>query len=195
MAMIQPEQEKKKGFLDRLPKMGRVSQLVLLIGVFLVIFIPLFIINGQQPERQAQLTSSLVTLQKILSTQQTPKAKFEADLAQVTAENEAAKAAFPSSNGTPQILDSLLELAEVNDIYVTGTQVATSTPVGSIGPVLTIMLNLKGQVPKFQNFLLALDSKLPTSQIKQVTFTVTGVEEEYDTANLVFDVLCYEGDK
>jgi hypothetical protein len=56
---------------------------------------------------------------------------------------------------------------------------------------LTITLNLKGQVPKFQNFLLALDTKLPTSQIKQVTFTVTGVEEEYDTAMLVFDVLCY----
>ncbi|MCX6010384.1 MAG: hypothetical protein NTW48_10250 [Chloroflexi bacterium] len=193
--MTEPESEMKKGFLDRLPKMGRVSQLVLLIGVFLVIFVPIFIINGQQPERQAQLTSSLGNLQKILSTQQTPKAKFEADLAQVTAENEAAKAAFPSSNGTPQILDTLLELAEVNDIYVTGTKVATSTPTGSIGPVLTITLNLKGQVPKFQNFLLALDSKLPTSQIKQVTFTVTGVEEEYDTAMLVFDVLCYEGGK
>jgi hypothetical protein len=195
MAMIQPGQEKKKGFLDRLPKMGRISQLVLLIGIFLVIFAVLFWINLELPKTQEQLTSSLGSLQKILSTQQTPKTKYEAQLAQVTADTEAAKAAFPSSNGTPQILDSLLELAGANDIYVTGTKIANSTPAGSIGPVLTFTLNLKGQVPKFQNFLLALDTKFPTSQIKQATFTVATVATEEDTAMLVFDVLCYEGGK
>jgi hypothetical protein len=191
--MLEPGQEKKKGFLDRLPKMGRISQLVLLIGIFLLIFIPLFIINQKQPETQAQLTSSLGNLQKIISVQQTPKAEYEAQLAQVTADSEAAKAAFPSSNGSPQILDTLRELANDNDIYITATRVLNSTPAGSIGPVLTITLNLKGQVPLFQNFLLALDSKLPTSQIKHVTFTVTGVEGEYDTASLDLDVFCYEG--
>jgi hypothetical protein len=191
--LLEPGQEKKKGFLDRLPKMGRISQLVLLIGIFLVIFIPLFIINQKQPETQAELNSSLGNLQKIISVQQTPKAEYEAQLAQVTADSEAAKAAFPSSNGSPQILDTLRELANDNDIYITATRVLNSTPAGSIGPVLTITLNLKGQVPLFQNFLLALDSKLPTSQIKHVTFTVTGVEGEYDTASLDLDVFCYEG--
>jgi hypothetical protein len=58
---------------------------------------------------------------------------------------------------------------------------------------LTISLNLKGQVPKFQNFLLALDTKLPSSQIKQVTFTVAATGEEYDTASLDLDILCYGG--
>jgi hypothetical protein len=191
--MMEPGQEKKKGFLDRLPKMGRISQLVLIIGIFLVIFIPLFVISRQQPQRQAQLNSSLANLQKIVTIQQTPKTKFEADLAQATAATEAAKAAFPSPQGSPQILDTLLALAEVNNIYVTGTKVATTTPAGGLGPVLTITLNLKGQIPLFQNFLLGLDTKLPTSRIKQFTFTVTGVEGEYDTATVVMDVLCYGG--
>jgi hypothetical protein len=57
--------------------------------------------------------------------------------------------------------------------------------------VLTFSLGLKGQIPKFQNFLLALDTKLPTSQIKTVKFTVAQTDEEYDTASLAIDVLCY----
>jgi hypothetical protein len=60
---------------------------------------------------------------------------------------------------------------------------------------LTFTLGLKGQIPKFENFLLALDTRLPTSQIKQFTFTVAGVGEEYDTASIGIDVLCYGGGK
>jgi len=194
--MIQPETpEKKKGFLDRLPKLGRASQLVLFIGVFLIIFIPLWLINQQQPERQSQLEATLSNLQRILATGQTPKANYEAELAQATADSEAAKAAFPLPNQAPEILDSLLALAQLNDIYVTQTAITTSTPTGSIGPVLTFTLGLKGQIPKFENFLLALDTKLPTSQIKQFTFTVAGVGAEYDTASITIDVLCYGGGK
>lgn len=190
--MLQPEAtEKKKGFLDRLPKLGRVSQLVLLIGVFLIIFIPLWLINQQQPERQSQLEATLSNLQRILATGQTPKVKYEAELAQATADSEAAKASFPAPNQAPEILDSLLALAQQNDIYVTQTAITTSTPTGSIGPVLTFQLGLKGQIPKFENFLLALDTKLPTSQIKQFTFTVAAQEAEYDTASITIDVLCY----
>jgi hypothetical protein len=48
-------------------------------------------------------------------------------------------------------------------------------------------------VPKFQNFLLALDNKLPTSQIMKVTFTMVGEEGEEDTASITIDILCYEG--
>ena len=193
--MIQPEPEKKKGFLERLPKLGRVSQLILLIGVFLVIFIPLWVINQQQPEIQTELKSTLANLQKILAVEETPKARFEAELLQVTAETEAAKAAFPNPDQAPEILDGLLELAEKNDIYVTRTAVSSATPAGSIGPVLTFALSFKGQIPKFQNYLLALGDKLPTSRIKQVAFRVAGTGEEYDSASITIDVLCYGGNK
>ncbi|MBN2463348.1 MAG: hypothetical protein JXB43_07080 [Dehalococcoidia bacterium] len=191
--MIQPESpEKKKGILDRLPKMGRISQLVLLIGIFLIIFIPLMVIYQQQPRVQAVLETTLSNLQKILSVEETPKARYEAELAQVTAETEAAKALFPNSSQTPEIVDTLLELANLNDIYVTQTKVSTSQPKDSIGPLLTVELGLKGQVPKFQNFLLALDTSLPTSQIKKLTFTIAETGEVYDTAKITIDILCYE---
>jgi hypothetical protein len=193
--MLQTEPEKKKGLLDRLPKLGRVSQLILLISIFLVIFILLWLFDQQQSKTQTTLDSTLTNLQRITAGAQTPKAKYEAELAQATAGADTAKASFPAPDQAPEILDSLLELAQLNDIYVTQTAVTTSTPTGSIGPVLTFTLGLKGQIPKFQNFLLALDTKLPTSQIKQVTFTVAAAAEEYDTASIGIDVFCYGGAK
>jgi len=193
--MIQPEPEKKKGLLDRLPKMGRISQLVLLIGVFLILLIPLIVINNQQSAKQIELKATLANLNKILAVEETPKAKLEAELAQINAETESAKAIFPNTSQSPEIIDSLFELAELNDIYVTQTSVSISQPKETIGPILTIQIGLKGQVPKFQNFLLALDNKLPTSQIKQLTFTIAGEEGEEDTASITIDISCYEGSK
>jgi len=194
--MVQPETpEKKKGVLDRLPRLGRISQLVLVIGIFLILFIPLLLIYQEQPAKQAELEGIIANLQKVVSAEQTPKAKYEAELAQATAETEAAKAVYPSTNNTPEIVDSLLEMADINDIYVTQTKVSTSQPRDSIGQVLTIELGLKGQVPKFQNFLLALGDRLPTSQIKQSTFTIAGDEEAEDTAKITIEILCYEGGK
>ena len=194
--MTQPEAtEKKKGLLDRLPKLGRVSQLILLISIFLVVFILLWLFDQQQSKTQTTLDSTLNNLQRITAGAQTPTAKYEAELAQATADAGASKASFPAPDQAPEILDSLLELAQLNDIYVTQTAVTTSTPTGSIGPVLTFTLGLKGQIPKFENFLLALDTKLPTSQIKQFTFTVAEAAEEYDTASVGIDVLCYGGAK
>jgi cytoskeletal protein RodZ len=196
MSMMQPESsEKKKGLLDRLPKLGRLSQFILIIGIFLVILIPLWIFNQQQPARQDELNSTLANLQKILSVQESPKAKFESELAQATADLEAAGAAYPNPTQAPEILDSLLALAQQNDIYITQTSVSTSTLTGAIGPVLTFALGLKGQIPKFQNFLLALDTKLPTSQITQATFTAAQSSQEYDTAAITINVLCYGGGK
>ncbi len=194
--MMQPETtEKKKGFLDRLPKLGRVSQLVLLIGIFLLIFVPLFVVNQKQPETQAGYQNTLANLQRIISGEQVPKAKYEADLAQAKADTDAARASFPAPNQAPEILDKLLELAQSSDIYITDTSITSATPKDSIGPVLTFTLVFKGQIPKFENFMLGLDTKLPTSQIKQYSFTTAETAEEYDTALISIDVLCYGGSK
>jgi septal ring factor EnvC (AmiA/AmiB activator) len=193
--MIQPETtEKKKGLADRLPKLGRLSQLILLIGVFLIIFIPLFLLNQQQPEKQNELKATLANLNSILAVEQTPKDKLEAELAQVEAEIEAITAIFPTTSQSPEIIDSLLELAELNDIYVTQTKVSIEEEEEeAIGPSLIIQLALMGQMPKFQNFLLALDNKLPTSQITKMFFTISADSGEEDYAIVTIDILCYEG--
>lgn len=193
--MIQSGQEKKRGIADRLPKLGRVSQLFLIIGGFLILFIPLWLLHQQQPAKQAELTTTLARLQKMLATEETPKAKLEAELHKLQSEIEAAKASYPSITQAPEIIDSLLALARENDIKVTSTRVSTSRPAKALGPVLTVELGLLGQVPKFQNFLLTLGDTLPTSQINRASFTIAPKEGEYDHATITLEIQCYEGAK
>ena len=197
--MIQPEEpKKKKGLRDRLPKLGTASQLALIVGIFLVIFIPTWIIYQQQPAKQDELKGALSNLEKILSAQETPREKLETELNQAEAELEAAKAVFPNPDQSPEIIAELLKLAESNDIYVTGTKItasqeALSKTEGAIEwSTLTINMSLKGQVPKFQNFLLALDSELPTCQIEEATFKIAKKEGQEDTASLKINVFCYQ---
>jgi len=193
--MQQPQtEEKQPGVLERLPKLGRVSQLILIVGVFVLIFVPLLLIYQQQEPKQNEARASLSNTQKILSAAETPQAKFEAQLAEATATVEAARASFPKPDQAPEIIDTIIALAAANDIIVTRTSVSSATPAGSIGPVLTFVVGFKGQIPKFQNFLLGLDSKLPTSEIKAVSFIVAKEEGDYDSADVTINVLCYASD-
>jgi len=191
--MVEPIPEKKKGFVDRLPKMGRISQLIIIVGIIVAVFAALLFVRSKLSASQTTLDKTLANLQKITGVQQTPQTKYEADLAQAQAETEAARASFPDPQGVPKILDDLMALAEANDVYITGTKIATSTPKGGVGPVVSITVTLKGQVPKFENFLLGLDTKLPTSRIKLTTFTAAEEEGEYDTASMTIDVQTYGG--
>lgn len=198
--MITPEEpEQKKSFLDRLPKLGRVSQLMLIIGIFLILVIPLGTIYLQQPARQAGLKGALSNLETILEVPTTEE-NLERELRQAEADLEAARADFLSPDQSPEIIDRLLELAESNDIDVTKAQVSIpeddeedADEGASQYPVLTFNLYLEGQVPKFQNFLLALDAALLTAEVKEVTFTIAEEEGEEDTATITIDVSCYEG--
>jgi len=200
--MIQPEPEKqKKSFAEQLPRMGRASRVALIVGVFLIVFVSLIFVGNQQVPRQAELRKNIVTLQRGLSTgvQADSQAKLEAQIRQAEAETEAARDVFPTADQVPEILDRLLKIAQANDIGVTRTSVTMSEKPIAIGgkqvpyDVFTFQLSLKGQVPKFQNFLLALGDKLPTSQISAVNIAVAAKETEEDTASVTIEVLCYGG--
>ncbi|HEX75357.1 MAG TPA: hypothetical protein G4O12_02105, partial [Dehalococcoidia bacterium] len=189
--MIQPEgPQKKKSLLDRLPKLGRVSQLMLLVGIFLILLIPLLVIYQQQPAKQVELEHELSLLETVLAAPAMKKEALAAEIRQAEAELEAAKEDFPSPDRGPEIIDSLIELAELNDIYVTSAGVTTSQKTITVGEgakeftVLTFDIGLSGQVPKFQTFILALDERFPTCQVKGVEITLTEEEGEEDMATL-----------
>jgi len=184
--MIQPEEPRKKGsFLERLPKLGRVSQLVLLVGVFLIISIPLLTFYQQQPARRAELEHELLLLEKILAAPTTQKEELEAEISQIEAETEAATEVFPAPAQVPEITGSLLDLAEDNDIDVLGVREPTWQE--TIGES-TFLIDLEGQVPRFQNFILALDSKFHTCQVREVDMLVACEQGEEDTATVIIDV-------
>ena len=194
--MIIPEEPKKKGnLLERLPRLGKTSLMLLIAGIFLILFIPLAVIYQQQPPKQAEMKHELSLLQKILAVPETKKEALKAQTKKVEAEAEAALDAFPKLNQSLDIIDELLELAELNDIVITYT--ATTAPAKDARkatfPELTFEVHLTGQVPKFQNFILAIDDRFPTSQLKTVDIAVAEDEGEEDKAVLKIEISCYEG--
>jgi len=197
--MIEPQPERKtKPFAERLSGIGRTSRLVLIIGIFAIVFIGLYIIGAQQEPQQAELRLNIATLQRGLSTgtQVEPRDKLQAQIRQTEAENEAARAIFPTPDQLTEIMDKLLKLARDYDLDVTGTTAVLVQKKLNIGAievpydVFTVQLSLQGMVPNFQNFLLALGDVLPTAQVNQINFTVPIEDDEPDMATIGLDVYC-----
>lgn len=199
------EEKKKKGILERLPRLSPISQTVLILAMLVAMFVPTYLIYYQQPKSRAMLESSLASLQKVLAAEQTPKERLEADLKKAEEQLTRAKEAYPDPNHVPELVDKLIQLAKEENVDMTGTKVTisklpppketakgeTKAPAERIETVLTAELSLKGQVSSFQNFMLALDSQFPTARIKKVTFTISSEEGKEDTGELSLLILCY----
>ncbi len=201
------KEKKKKGILERLPRLSRTSQTILILAMLVAMFVPTYLIYYQQPKTRAALESSLATLQKVLAAEQTPKERLEADLKRAQEQLAAARALYPDPNHVPELVNSLIGLAEQNDIDVTETKVTASklpppkdtkkdkAPAERIEDILTAEMTLKGQVSHFQNFLLALDKQFPTIRIKKAAFTISSEEGKEDTCTLSLLVFCYPAEE
>ena len=119
------------------------------------------------------------------STVTTVEAKMKADL-------EAAKAQYKNVNDNAGVSQILMDLAWDYDITITSMSVSQSTAkmAGADYPVLSYFLSLTGQVANFQNFLIAVGKKLPSSQFNDVTINPATVEGELDNASISMQVYC-----
>ena len=190
MIQIDEKKEKKSNFTSKLPKIGKVSQLILLIGIFAIIFIPLTLIERQQPLKQAELKATLANLEKILAAAPAEDGDLKARIDKISAEIEVTDELYPESDQIFNIIDIVLELALLNDVTVTGMTAKEPEPdEGNPGFIsISYVINLKGQVPKFQNFILALDDRFPTSEVSSVSISISAEEETEDTAVIEFNM-------
>ncbi len=201
------EDRKKKGILERLPRLSRTSQTVLILAILVAMFLPTYLIYYQQPKMRATLQASLASLQKVLDAEETPKVKLETELTRIEEETAATRAIYPDPSHVPELVNDLIELAKENGATVTNTKVSVTklqppkekakgpAPKEMVDTVLNVDLSLKGQVAHFQNFLLALDRQFPTARIKKAAFTIHSEEGTEDTCELSLLVLCYPQEK
>ena len=91
--MVQPEltEDKKVPPRRKMPRLGRVSQWALLIGIFLILFIPGRLMYQQQLLKQAELNREFANLQTVLSTPDTERDRLQVQIKQAEAELLAAK--------------------------------------------------------------------------------------------------------
>jgi len=138
---------------------------------------------------QTNLVQSQIDALKVkmtsLSTVTTGEAKIKADM-------EAAKAQYKNVNDNAGVSQILMDLAWDYDITITSMSIskATSKIAGADYPVLSYYLSLTGQVANFQNFLIAIGNKLPSSQFNDVIISPATVEGELDKATLSMQVYC-----
>jgi cell division protein FtsL len=202
--MMEPQQaeRKEKSLAERLPKIGRVSQVILIVGIVAIIFIALYIMGNQMATEQDELRENITMSQRSISagTEEAPRENLKAQIRQTEAETEAARAMFPAPEYLTEIMDGLMKLARSYDIEVTGTGVKLAQKKIKIGgeevtyDVYTISLSLRGMASNFQNFLLSLDDAMATSRINQVTMKLAAAENERDEAAVSLDIYCYKSD-
>ena len=180
--------------LTKLPRLSRLSHLIVLIGVFILILAGMLVFVNLQSARQAELKSEMLSLQGILAKPTTERESIQARINKVEAELESSKEIFPKLEQSPDIVDSLYELAALNDVIITkaSTVIPDLQHEKTSFPALTFTLSLDGQVPKFQNFILSIHDKYPTSEIREVNITLAEEGDE-DKAVITIDVHCYQG--
>ncbi len=181
--------------LQRLPRLGTRVWILIILCLFLVAVIPLATGYTEQAAQQQALRlqiSQLQTQYDALKAKMASQPPAAAELGKLKTEAEAAKLLYKNVADNPEISQAIMNLAWDNDITITSMGVSSSKNkiLDKEYPVLVYSLSLTGQVASFQNFLIAIGNKLPSSQYTTITITPATVEGELDTASMVLQVYC-----
>jgi septal ring factor EnvC (AmiA/AmiB activator) len=186
---------------DKGSRLRKPSVFILILVIFLIIMAPLYYIYQQQPSKQAALEKELAATQKLISSSTTRITTVQAEISQAEKDIKAAMESYADLDSAPDILEEMLQLAKADGIEVSSTKISIEKEVFTKDkqkteyPVLSMELGFRGQVPKFQNFLLDLHTKFPTSKIKTVKIDVAQSEKELDRAAITIDIYCLDRSK
>jgi cell division protein FtsL len=182
-------QADKKANSSRIPRLGKLSRLLLIIGIFAIIFIPVAIVYRQQPVKRTELQQEMANIQKILEVPLTEKERLQAEINKANAMTEVAEESFPRGDPGVDIVEGLFELAEKSDLVISGmeTDLPNDEDQGEF-PVLHFTITLTGQIAKVQNLLLQINDRYPTSVIKRADFMILESEGLEDVSILEIDI-------
>jgi Tfp pilus assembly protein PilO len=191
------EAPKKPGssILQRLPRLGTRIWVLIILCVFVIAVVPLAMGYMTQSARQQALKLQIGQLQPqvdALKAKMASQPSAAAEMGRLKAEAEAAKLLYKSLADNPEISQVIMDLAWDNHINITSMSVSSSKSkiLGKEYPVLVYSLSLTGQVAGFQNFLIAIGNKLPSSQYSGVSISPAATEGELDTASIGIQVYC-----
>jgi cell division protein FtsL len=186
----------KKAAKIKPSRLGKTSRVVIIVVVFLMVFAAIFYVYQQQTAKQFELGQELSSLHNKVSAQSNTGSDLEVQTSRAEQYLADVKSSFSSPDEAPEILDELISLAKANDMEITSTRITRTKGTFNIEkqkvefPVLKLQMGFRGQVPKFQNFMLSLESVLPASQIKELGMQVTQEEGEQDIGSLSIEIYC-----
>jgi hypothetical protein len=202
-------------FLGFLPNLGKLKRLLLLVLLFVAIFVPLTLLQGGEKSQTAGLQSEISTYQKALSVipippvvvqppyqppvkidqsaalQQQADLQKQIDEIQINIKNLSKDFYITSAN--LGIIDNLMAIAKLTDVEITqlgstaGKKTINVEEQGIGYRTFQYTITMSGDIPRFHNFMLALD-KISMLQISGVSITTAKTTLDKDTATIDIDI-------
>jgi uncharacterized membrane protein len=194
---VEAPKASKSNISQRLPRLSTSVWLILILALFLIVMVPLVTGYIEQASQQAAIQLQINQIQSqidLLKVKMASQSSAATGAAKMKTDMEAAKAQYKNVGDNPEVSQILMNLAWDYDITITSMSVsqAISKVLGTDYPVLNYSLSLSGQVANFQNFLIGVGKKLPSSQFTSVTISPAMVEGELDKASISMQVYCNE---
>jgi Tfp pilus assembly protein PilO len=185
----------KSNIAQRLPRLSTSVWLILILALFLIAMVPLVTGYIEQVSQQAAMQLQINQVQSqidALKAKMASQSSATTDAAKMKKELDDAKLQYKNVGDNAEVSQIIMGLAWDYDITITSMSVsqAMSKASGTEYPVLTYSLSLTGQVANFQNFLIAVGKKLPSSQFTGITISPATVEGELDNATISMQVYC-----
>lgn len=189
------QKNNKRNIFQKLPRLSTSVWLLIVSALILIVAVPLFLGYFSEISAQTQLKHQLNQLQTRYNDLQKQSGLQPALLAEVDAlkkDVDKAKLSYQNVEDSIEVSQDLIELAWEYDITINSMSMAqiTSKYLGVDRPVLVCVMSMTGQVPAFQNYLLAIGNKLPSSQISQIVIQPAVEQGKLDKATIKIQVVC-----
>jgi len=167
-------------------KLSKTTLIFLGVGIFAILAIGMGMAYAQQSREQSRLDEQLSLAQLRLSTfapqKLSPKVEgLEGELAKLEMQLKDTKALLCQSRESIEATDTLFDIAEVYDVRIIGISspgLSDKEIEGIACPVLTVMVQLEGDVPNLIDFAVRLSEEFTTGVIQSVGIAIPEIPEE-----------------
>lgn len=189
------QKSKKSNILQKLPRLSTSVWLLIVSSLVLIIAIPVLLGFFSEMSAQALLKKQLVQLQtryNDLQKQTGSQAALQSEVIALKADVDKTRLSYRDVEDSIEVSQDLIDLAWEYDITINNMtmQQGNSKYSGLDYPVLIYVMNMTGQVPAFQNFLLNIGKILPASQVKDVIIQPAVAQGQLDKATITINVVC-----
>jgi hypothetical protein len=181
--------------LQKLPKLSTSVWLLIIVVLVLVAVIPMITSYFDATAQQAPLRDKLSKLQSqyaILQKQVTPQGILTGQVNQLKSDVEAARLVYGHACDGIETSQDLLNLAWEYDVTITSLAASPGTAKiqGKDYSGTSYVLTMTGQVANFQNYLIAVGNKFPSSKPSAVSIAPSTTEGVLDQATLTVLIVC-----
>jgi hypothetical protein len=181
--------------LQKLPKLSTSIWLLIIVALVLVAVVPMITSYFDATAQQAPLRDRLAKLQMQyagLQKQLTPQGALTTQVNQLKSDVDAARLVYGNACDSIETSQDLLNIAwdyDVTIISIASSPMTTKIQ-GKDYSGTSYVLTMSGQVANFQNYLIAVGNKFPSSKAAAVSILPSTTEGLLDQATLTIWIIC-----